>query len=317
MSKPALIIVVPCFNEEEILPQTNKRLLELLKEMTEAGKITDLSRILYVDDGSRDRTWELITTFHAESTSVCGLRLAVNSGQQNAIMAGLEQAIAMYGDATITIDADLQDDISVIPQMLEHYSQGCDIVYGVHKVREQDSFFKRNTAILFYRFMHFLGVKTIFNHSDFRFMSRQAVEQLCNYRERNLYLRGIVPLIGAKTACVYYERQARAAGKSKYPLNRMVNFAIDGITSFSIRPVRLVLSLGIMFFIISLPMLVYILYSYFSGRAASGWASLIISVWFVGGCILIGLGIVGEYIGKIYIEVKNRPRYNIDDKLIK
>lgn len=198
MSKPALIIVVPCFNEEEILPQTNKRLLELLKEMTEAGKITDLSRILYVDDGSRDRTWELITTFHAESTSVCGLRLAVNSGQQNAIMAGLEQAIAMYGDATITIDADLQDDISVIPQMLEHYSQGCDIVYGVHKVREQDSFFKRNTAILFYRFMHFLGVKTIFNHSDFRFMSRQAVEQLCNYRERNLYLRGIVPLMGQK-----------------------------------------------------------------------------------------------------------------------
>ncbi len=312
---PVLAIISPCYNEEEVLPSTTQRLVALLDDMVQRGQVAQESRIVYVDDGSRDRTWELIEQY-TQGGKVVGVKLAGNSGHQNALMAGM-QSVVDWADAQITIDADLQDDIAVIPAMVRDYAQeGCDIVYGVRRERKTDTWFKRTTAQGFYKFMHHLGVKTVYNHADFRLMSRRATRQLLNYRERNLFLRGIVPLIGYKTAMEYYDRAERTAGESKYPLSKMLNFAIDGITSFSIRPVRLVLGLGGVFMLIALVMLVYVLVSYFSGRAVSGWASMILSIWFVGGCVLVGLGIVGEYIGKIYIEVKDRPRYNIE-KIIK
>lgn len=314
--KPILAIVSPCYNEEEILPTTTHKLAELLKDMVQDSLISPRSRIVYVDDGSRDETWTLISTFSQQHENVCGVKLAGNSGHQNALVAGLEAALD-FADILVSIDADLQDDIQVIPEMVKHYSSGgCDIVYGVRRERKTDTWFKRTTAQAFYKFMHHLGVKSVYNHADFRLMSNRAVKQLLNYSERNLFLRGIVPLIGYKTAQVKYDRIERQAGESKYPLSKMLNFAVDGITSFSIRPVRLVLSMGIMFMLIALVMLIYVLYSYFGGRAVSGWSSMFLSIWFVGGCILIGLGIVGEYIGKIYIEVKRRPRYNIETKII-
>lgn len=308
---PVLAIISPCYNEEEVLPSTTQRLVALLDDMVQRGQVAQESRIVYVDDGSRDRTWELIEQY-TQGGKVVGVKLAGNSGHQNALMAGM-QSVVDWADAQITIDADLQDDIAVIPAMVRDYAQeGCDIVYGVRRERKTDTWFKRTTAQGFYKFMHHLGVKTVYNHADFRLMSRRATRQLLNYRERNLFLRGIVPLIGYKTAMEYYDRAERTAGESKYPLSKMLNFAIDGITSFSIRPVRLVLGLGGVFMLIALVMLVYVLVSYFSGRAVSGWASMILSIWFVGGCVLVGLGVVGEYIGKIYIEVKDRPRYNIE-----
>ena len=239
------------------------------------------------------------------------MKLAGNSGHQNALMAGLTTA-KESSDAIVSIDADLQDDIEVIPQMVERYLSGCDIVYGVRKARKTDTFFKRFTAQTFYRLMHKLGVKTVYNHADFRLMSKRAVEQLCCFRERNLFLRGIVPLIGYKTDCVYYDRSERFAGESKYPLGKMMNFAVDGITSFSVKPVRMIASLGLLFVFISFLILIWVFYSIINNHIAPGWASLMLSVWFVGGCILIGLGVVGEYIGKIYMEVKDRPRYNIE-----
>lgn len=313
---PTLAIVSPCYNEEEILPTTMQRLAELVKDMVHDNLISAKSRIVFVDDGSHDETWTLISIFSKQHENVCGVKLAANSGHQNALVAGLEAATA-FADILISIDADLQDDIMVIPEMVKCYSlEGCDIVYGVRRERKTDTWFKRTTAQAFYKLMHRLGAKTVYNHADFRLMSNRAVRQLLNYGERNLFLRGIVPLIGYKTAQVEYDRIERQAGESKYPLSKMLSFAVDGITSFSIRPVRLVLSMGVIFMLIALLMLIYVLYSYFGGHAVSGWSSMFLSIWFVGGCILIGLGIVGEYIGKIYIEVKRRPRYNIDKKII-
>ena len=308
---PILYIVVPCFNEQEALPESHSRLAQLMDEMITAGTVSQDSRLLYVDDGSRDDTWPLISKLASESGRVAGVKLACNSGHQNALMAGLATAVE-HCDITVSIDADLQDDINVIPQMVERYQDGCDIVFGVRRERKTDTWFKRTTAGMFYGLMKRLGVSTIENHADFRLMSRRAVLALLDYKERNLFIRGIVTKLGYKTDNVYYDRSARLAGESKYPLRKMVNFAIDGITSFSVKPVRLVFTVGVVFLLIALIMLIYVLCAYFMGRAVSGWPSLILSVWLVGAFILIGLGIIGEYVGKIYTEVKNRPRYNVD-----
>lgn len=309
--RPILYIVVPCFNEQEALPQSHERLLQLVNGMIAQGGIAHESKLLYVDDGSRDDTWHVINRLANECSLVAGVKLACNSGHQNALMAGLAAAVD-YCDITVSIDADLQDDINVIPQMVERYKDGCDIVFGVRRERKTDSWFKRTTASMFYKLMNRLGVDTINNHADFRLMSRRAVLALLDYKERNLFIRGIVTKLGYKTDCVYYDRSARTAGESKYPIKKMANFAIDGITSFSVKPVRMVFMVGILFLIIALVMLVYVLTAYFMGRAVSGWPSLILSVWLVGAFILIGLGIIGEYVGKIYTEVKNRPRYNVE-----
>ncbi len=308
---PVLHIVVPCFNEQEALPHSHERLSKLIEEMIAQGSIGAESKLLYVDDGSRDNTWEIIEKLSSESNRVAGVKLACNSGHQNALMAGLAAAVE-HCDITVSIDADLQDDINVIPQMVERYRGGCDIVFGVRRERKSDSWLKRTTAGMFYRLMERLGVGTISNHADFRLMSRRTVMALLDYKERNLFIRGIVTKLGYKTDCVYYDRAARIAGKSGYPLRKMLNFAIDGITSFSVKPVRMVFMMGVLFLLIALIMLIYVLTAVALGRSVSGWPSLILSVWLVGAFVLIGLGIIGEYVGKIYIEVKNRPRYNID-----
>ena len=308
---PVLYIVVPCFNEQEALPHSHERLSKLIEEMIAQGSIGAESKLLYVDDGSRDNIWEIIEKLSSESNRVAGVKLACNSGHQNALMAGLAAAVE-HCDITVSIDADLQDDINVIPQMVERYNEGCDIVFGVRRERKSDSWLKRTTAGMFYRLMERLGVGTISNHADFRLMSRRAVMALLDYKERNLFIRGIVTKLGYKTDCVYYDRAARIAGKSGYPLRKMLNFAIDGITSFSVKPVRMVFIMGVLFLLIALIMLIYVLTAVALGRSVSGWPSLILSVWLVGAFVLIGLGIIGEYVGKIYIEVKNRPRYNID-----
>ena len=308
---PVLYIVVPCYNEQDALPQSHERLMKIVDEMIANGGISQDSKLLYVDDGSRDDTWKIVDRFAKESSRVAGVRLACNSGHQNALVAGLASAVERC-DITVSIDADLQDDINVIPQMVERYKDGCDIVFGVRRERKTDSWFKRTTAAMFYKMMNRLGVDTIDNHADYRLMSRRAVLALLDYKERNLFIRGIVTQLGYKTDCVYYDRSARIAGESKYPLRKMMNFAIDGITSFSVKPVRLVFTVGVVFLVIALIMLIYVLTAYFMGRAVTGWPSLILSVWLVGAFILIGLGIIGEYVGKIYTEVKNRPRYNID-----
>lgn len=306
-----LSIVIPCYNEELVIQETNTRLSLILDSLIKKGKLSPDSFILYVNDGSKDETWSIIESLHNTNSLVKGLNLAGNVGHQNALMAGLMTA-KEYSDALISIDADLQDDVNIIENMLDEYLVGYDIVYGVRCSRDSDTFFKKNTALAFYKLMSWLGVKSIYNHADFRLMSKRAVEQLENYKERNLFLRGIVPLIGYKTASVYYQRSERFAGESKYPLSKMFNFAIDGITSFSVRPLRLIASLGFLFLLCSLISVVYTLYVYFNGETVPGWASLMLSVWFLGSLILIAIGIVGEYIGKIYLEVKERPRYNIE-----
>ncbi|MBO4871756.1 MAG: glycosyltransferase family 2 protein [Muribaculaceae bacterium] len=315
MKKDVLYIVVPCYNEQEVLPATTGSIVELLKKLVATDMVAEESRLLYVNDGSTDATWQLIEQHTQAHHEVCGVKLAGNVGHQNALLAGMETACEK-ADIIVTVDADLQDDISVIGQMIEKYQQGCDIVYGVRRERKSDTWFKRNTALAFYKLMRGLGVKSVYNHADYRLMSRRAVKQLLCYRERNLFLRGIVPLVGYKSDTVYYDRNPRLAGESKYPLGKMLGFAVDGITSFSIKPVRMVFTLGILFTLIALGILIYVLVAYFSGRTVSGWSSLILSIWFVGGCVLVGLGIVGEYIGKIYIEVKDRPRYNIEQKIL-
>ena len=313
MGTPILYIVVPCYNEEEVLRETNSRLTALLRRLVEEGKVSADSRVMYVNDGSHDRTWQLIRQFHDEGP-VRGVNLAGNVGHQHALLAGMTVAKDLC-DVLVSIDADLQDDIEAIPAMLARFADGCDIVYGVRKERKTDTFFKRNTALAFYKLMRALGVKSVYNHADYRLMSKRAVEQLCRYKERNLFLRGIVPLVGYRTDTVYYDRSARLAGESKYPFSKMLNFAIDGITSFSVKPLRLIVALGIAMVIMSLAIFVYVLTAYAQDNVVPGWSSLMISIWFVGGCTLISLGVVGEYIGKIYIEVKERPQYNIEELL--
>ena len=311
MDNSILAIVVPCYNEEEVLPQTNSQLTALLDGMIKEHLVSAESYILYVNDGSRDKTWEIIDGYAAASSHVRGLKLAGNVGHQNALMAGLDTARA-DSDLTVSIDADLQDDINAIPEMVRKYNDGCDIVYGVRRKRDTDTFFKRTTAQMFYKFMSSMGVKSVYNHADFRLMSRRAVDALCQYEERNLFLRGLVPLLGYKTDSVYYDRLERQAGESKYPLSKMLSFAVDGVTSFSVKPLRLIFDLGVIFLLISLAILVYVIVSLCKGNGAQGWASLMLSIWFVGGCLLICLSIIAAYIGRIYTEGKHRPRYNIE-----
>ena len=313
---PVLAIVVPCYKEEAVLHETHKRLSQLLDRLTTEGRISPRSYILYVNDGSTDRTWEIIKEFYKNTSYACGLNLAGNVGHQNALMAGLN-AVKERCDAAISIDADLQDDVNVIPEVVERYMEGNDIVYGVRRERKTDTFFKRTTALAFYRLMKTMGAKSVYNHADYRLMSSRAIQQLCRFRERNLYLRGLVPLIGYQTACVYYNRDKRFAGESKYPFKKMLNFAIDGITSFSVKPVRMIFWLGCIFLLIALCVTIWTLRAYFLHDTVPGWSSLMISLWLVGGTILVSLGIVGEYIGKIYIEVKDRPRYNEEELLLR
>ena len=313
---PVLAIVVPCYKEESVLHETHKRLSQLLDRLITEERISSKSYILYVNDGSTDHTWKIIKEFYKNTSYACGLNLAGNVGHQNALMAGLN-TVKERCDAAISIDADLQDDVNVIPEMIERYMEGNDIVYGVRRERKTDTFFKRTTALAFYRLLKTMGAKSVYNHADYRLMSSRAIQQLCRFRERNLYLRGLVPLIGYQTACVYYNRDKRFAGESKYPFKKMLNFAIDGITSFSVKPVRMIFWLGCIFLLIALCVTIWTLRAYFLHNTVPGWSSLMISLWLVGGTILVSLGIVGEYIGKIYIEVKDRPRYNEEELLLR
>ena len=309
ISPATLYIVVPCYNECEVFPMTAAELTKLVSGMISEGKISDKSRILFVNDGSRDNTWELIEAEYNKNSLVCGLKLAGNVGHQNALFAGL-MAAKDKCDITVSIDADLQDDTKAIIEMVDKYYEGCDIVYGVRSARKTDTFFKRTTAQGFYKFMHKMGVKTVYNHADFRLMSSRAVQQLGNYEERNMFLRGIVPLIGYKTDNVYYERKERLAGESKYPLKKMISFAFDGITSFSIKPITLISALGMLIIGASIVAAIYSLIVYFCGNTVPGWTSLMLSIWFLGGVQLVSIGLIGQYIGKIYVESKHRPRYN-------
>ncbi len=308
-----LVIVVPCYNEEEVLPETSRRLHGVLEELRQDEKIT-VGRILYVDDGSRDKTWSLIEALSQTYPEVSGLKLAHNVGHQQALWAGLEWASA-HADAIISIDADLQDDVRAIISMVDYYHQGMDIVYGVRKERKKDTFFKKHTALFFYRFMQFLGGDVVYNHADFRLMSRRALKALMDFPERNLFLRGLVCSLGFPSSVVYYDRQERFAGESKYPFSKMLSFALDGITSFSVKPLRYIVLLGIVFILISFVVIVYGVISYIQGRAIPGWTSLLVSMWFIGGSVLTGVGIIGEYVGKIYKEVKRRPRYFIENEV--
>mgnify|MGYP003289382711 CR=1 FL=1 len=304
-----LAIVVPCYNEESVISETTKQLTAVCEKIMEGGKIEE-AFILYVDDGSQDATWAMIEEFSA-SSSVKGLKLAHNAGHQNALWAGLEWA-AEHVDVAISIDADLQDDVAVILQMVEHYLAGNEIVYAVRKDRPNDTWFKKHSALFFYKLINNLGGDIVYNHADYRLMSRKALVALMLFPERNLFLRGMVRKLGFRHTRVYYDRRERFAGESKYPLGKMLSFALDGITSFSVRPLRFIVLLGILFMLIAFGAIVWGLFSYADGRALPGWTSLMVSVWFIGGAILTAMGIIGEYVGKIYNEVKRRPRYIIE-----
>jgi len=310
-----LAIVVPCYNEEEVLKIASEALRGVLNDLSAKGKISGDSFILFVNDGSKDRTWELIEEEHKlYPKQVFGVKLAGNVGHQFALTAGLITAKDM-SDVTVSIDADLQDDVNVIEEMIDKFHAGNDIVYGVRKERKTDTFFKRTTAQGFYKLMALMGVKTVYNHADFRLMSKRAVEQFSLYKETNLFLRGMVPLIGYQTDSVYYDRKERVAGESKYPLKKMLALAFNGISSFSVKPISFILGLGIFIIMCSILAAIYALISYFTGHVVAGWTSLILSLWFLGGVQLLSIGLVGQYIGKIYIEVKQRPRYNIEKVL--
>lgn len=309
-----LMIVVPCYNEEAVFPDSAEQLIAVIEDLIEKEKVRPDSGILFVNDGSRDRTWELICEAHKSSKYIYGLNLSGNVGHQNALLAGLN-TVKDICDMSVSMDADLQDDVGVIEEMVDKYRAGADIVYGVRSERKTDSFFKRFTAHAFYKFMSAMGVKSVYNHADFRLMSARAMQALSQYKERNLFLRGIVPGIGYKTDCVYYARKARTAGESKYPLKKMISFALDGITSFSIKPITMVAVFGGIIIACSVAALIYTLISYFMGKTVAGWASLMISIWFLGGVQLLSIGIVGQYVGKTYMESKERPRYNIQEFL--
>ncbi len=315
MNKHRLAIVVPCYKEELVLHETTSRLTQVLDGLVKDDLIATNSYILYVNDGSTDNTWNIISELHEANKYVNGVNLAGNVGHQNALVAGLSSAVENC-DMAISIDADLQDDVNAIREMVVKYYEGCDIVYGVRQSRQTDTWFKRTTALGFYSLMKSMGVKSVYNHADYRLMSQRALRQLLRYRERNLFLRGMVPTIGYKTDCVYYDRAERFAGESKYPLKKMISFAFDGITSFSVKPVHMVLYFGIVFLIVAFSIFCFVMYSLFRGNAVPGWTSLMLSVWFCSGCILLGLGVVGEYVGKIYVEVKDRPRFNIERVLM-
>ncbi len=310
-----LYVVVPCYNEEEVLPETARRLEEKLRGLICRGEISENSRVLFVNDGSKDATAEIIKKLHSENSMFGGVFLSKNRGHQNALLAGYMTAREKC-DVCISMDADLQDDINAVDRMLEKYREGNDVVYGVRSSRAVDSAFKRSSAHAFYKLMSVMGVELVYDHADYRLMSRRALEALSDYGEVNLFLRGIVPLVGFKSTTVEYERGERFAGESKYPLKKMLAFAFDGITSFSVKPIRLISVLGLLIFLAAAVMLVYSLIRHFTGNTVSGWTSIMVSVWALGGLQLSALGVIGEYIGKIYLESKHRPRYIIESVLI-
>lgn len=304
-------IVIPCYNEGAVVADTAAEVLGILGDLVQREVISADSFVLFVNDGSTDSTWQLITGLHSQDSRVKGLNLLSNVGQQNAIMAGM-MTVRERVDAVVTIDADLQDDITCLEKMLGYYSEGCDIVYGVRESREVNGYFKRTTARMFYRLQRALGVKIVDNHADFRLMSRRALDELAKYKERVLYLRGIVPLLGLRSAEVSYRFRERKAGKSKYTLGKMLNLGVDGITGFSATPINYIIGTGCLFLVVSFFMMLYILWSFFVGRAVSGWTSIMLSMWFIGAMILLSIGVIGKYIANIFAEVKRRPLYHID-----
>lgn len=306
-----LYLVIPCYNEQEVLLETSRQLKEKITDLQKQQKVADNSRIVFVNDGSKDRTWEIIKQLHSEDKLFSGVNLSRNRGHQNALLAGLHQ-VRGKADAVISMDADLQDDINAIDGFLEKYNEGCDVVYGVRSARKKDTFFKKFTAESFYHLMNFLGAEIVFNHADYRLLSNRALEGLFEFKEVNLFLRGLVPLIGYKSDKVYYERHERVAGESKYPLKKMLAFAFEGITSLSVKPIRFIIVLGMALFFISLLMLAYFIFRHFTGNTVSGWTSLIVSIWGIGGLQMLSIGVIGEYVGKVYLETKERPRFLIE-----
>lgn len=309
-----LYVVVPCYNEQEVLPETSKRLKAKMKALMQNGVISDRSRVIFVNDGSKDATWSIIKRLHEEDNIFGGINLSRNRGHQNALLAGL-MTVRDIADVSISMDADLQDDIDAMDEMLEKFHNGCDIVYGVRSKRATDTAFKRITAESFYKLMNMMGANTVYNHADYRLMSKRALDGLSEFHEVNLFLRGIVPMIGYQTDVVYYERSERFAGESKYPLKKMISFAMEGITSLSNKPIKMITNLGIFVFLMSFVILAYSLIRHFMGATITGWTTIIASIWAIGGLILLSLGVIGEYIGKIYMETKERPRYIIEQFL--
>lgn len=309
-----LYVVIPCYNEEEVLEETTKQLKEKMEKLIKSKKISSKSKVMYVNDGSKDKTWEIIKDINKREKIFTGVSLSRNRGHQNALLGGLMTA-KNYADIVISMDADLQDDINAIDAMIEKYNEGCDIVYGVRSARKTDTWFKRTTAEGFYKFMKVLGVDVVYNHADYRLTSKRVLEEFSNFKEVNLFLRGMFPLVGYKSGIVYYERNERFAGESKYPLKKMLNFAWDGITSFSVKPLRMICNVGFLVLFISICIMLYALIQKMMGNTVSGWTFLTISIWFIGGLQMISIGIIGEYIGKVYSETKQRPRYIISENL--
>lgn len=314
--KDILYIVIPCYNEQEVLPETQKRLTAKLERMIQEQLVSEKSRIVFVDDGSRDSTWEIIANLYETNPYVLGIRSSRNRGHQNALLEGLF-TVKEDCDMVVSMDADLQDDIEVLDRFVEKYYSGCDIVYGVRSSRKKDTWFKKATAEGFYKIMEAMGVNIVYNHADYRLMSRRAIQELEGFKEVNLFLRGLIPMIGFRSDIVTYERNERYAGESKYPLKKMISFAVDGITSLSIRPIRFITTLGFLLFFVSIILMVYYAVGYFMGRTIQGWATLVVSIWGIGGLELLAIGIIGEYIGKIYMETKQRPRFIVDEYLRK
>lgn len=311
-----LYIVIPCYNEELVISETVRRLTEKLDSMVEHGLIKENSRIMLVNDGSKDNTWNIIEELYSSNKYVTGISLSRNRGHQNALLAGLFEA-AKYSDMVVSMDADLQDDIEVLDDFVKKYYEGCQIVYGVRKNRKKDSFFKRTTALAFYKMMNMLGVELVYNHADYRLMSKRAIHELENYKEVNLFLRGIVPMIGFQTGTVAYDRGERFAGESKYPLGKMIYFALDGITSTTVKPIRMITAMGFITALISLVFLIYFIVIHFLGKTVAGWTTTVVLVCLFGGLQIMCIGVVGEYVGKIYLETKKRPRYIVQDILHK
>lgn len=314
-SSPILYIVVPCYNEEEVLEETTKQLKLKLEKLIKSKVISKQSMVMYVNDGSKDDTWNLIKKIAQRETLFTGITLSRNRGHQNALLGGLMTA-KKYADVIISMDADLQDDINAIDDMIEKYNNGCDVVYGVRSARKKDTWFKRITAESFYKFMKVLGVDVVYNHADYRLTSKRVLEEFSNFKEVNLFLRGMFPLVGFQSDIVYYERNERFAGESKYPLKKMLNFAWDGITSFSVKPLRFICSIGFVVLFVSMCIMLYSVIRKFTGNTVDGWTFLVISIWFIGGLQMISIGIIGEYIGKMYSETKQRPRFIISENLL-
>lgn len=314
MRENRLFCVIPCYNEQEVLPETSKRIRVKMQQLVSEGKISADSRVVFVNDGSKDETWNIISQLHQTDPLFQGINLSRNRGHQNALIAGL-MTVRQICDMAISMDADLQDDINAMDEMVDKYLGGIDIVYGVRSSRAKDTFFKKFTAESFYKMMNALGANTVYNHADYRLMSRRALEGLSEFHEVNLFLRGMVPMVGYSSDVVYYERAERFAGESKYPLKKMLQFATEGITSLSTKPIRMITGLGFFIFLVSIIDLIYCLIRYANGNTIQGWTTTVLSVWAIGGLIMISLGIIGEYIGKIYLESKNRPRFIIESYL--